>query len=128
MRRYPNVLLACALFAFGCTGEQPTSFVDSPTTERPILSKNGEAFPEVIVLPDDFGPEGIAVGEWFAEGHGVEPDIRVPEDPTAQANGVDPQLEAAIEEALRLLEEQPVHHPEPPSSEIRTAPAAGGSE
>ena len=46
-------------------------------------------------------------GGWFAEGHGVEPDIDVPEDPTALAQGTDPQLERAIMEALRLLEVTP---------------------
>lgn len=64
-------------------------------------------------------------GEWFAEGHGVEPDIRVPEDPTAFANGVDPQLERAIDETLRMLRDQPVKRPEAPPREVRVAPAIG---
>jgi len=42
-------------------------------------------------------------GTWFAEGHGVDPDIAVGEDPTALARGNDPQLERAIEEVLRQL-------------------------
>ena len=35
-----------------------------------------------------------ARGTWFREGVGVEPDIRVDENPTELAKGVDPQLEA----------------------------------
>jgi tricorn protease len=42
-------------------------------------------------------------GAWFAEGHGVDPDIAVAEDPTALARGTDPQLERAIEEVTRQL-------------------------
>lgn len=60
-----------------------------------------------------FNPDG----EWFKEGYGVEPDIEVLENPTALANGTDPQLERAIEEALRLLEENPPASPAVPSYE-----------
>ena len=37
-------------------------------------------------------------GEWFAEGHGVDPDIAVDDDPAQLAKGTDPQLQRAIEE------------------------------
>ena len=46
-------------------------------------------------------------GQWFAEGHGVEPDIRVDEDPTALARGTDPQLERAIQEVQTRLQQTP---------------------
>jgi tricorn protease len=42
-------------------------------------------------------------GEWFKEGHGVEADIEVLEDFQKLANGTDVQLEAGIEEVLKLL-------------------------
>ncbi len=62
-------------------------------------------------------------GGWFAEGHGVDPDIRVDEDPTALARGNDPQLERAIEEVLRQLEGFPAE-PKRPDYERRVpAPA-----
>ena len=64
-------------------------------------------------------------GEWFAEGYGVEPDIQIVDDPTALANGIDPQLERAIEETLRLLEDRPARVPTTPQREVRIAPAAG---
>ncbi len=66
-------------------------------------------------------------GNWFAEGRGVDPDIEVPEDPGVLASGVDPQLERAIQEATRLLEESPFVQPERPAYEDRTvgAPARG---
>ncbi|MGB2714516.1 MAG: PDZ domain-containing protein [Vicinamibacterales bacterium] len=46
-------------------------------------------------------------GQWFAEGHGVEPDIPVPEDPSKLANGTDPQLQRAIAEVLDRIAKAP---------------------
>ena len=42
-------------------------------------------------------------GEWFKEGHGVDPDIKVLEDFQKLANGTDVQLDAGIKEVLKLL-------------------------
>jgi tricorn protease len=63
-------------------------------------------------------------GEWFPEGHGVEPDIDVPEDPTALARGSDPQLERAIEEVMSLIRQNPPVTADRPDYEDRTAGAA----
>ncbi|MBL9138871.1 MAG: PDZ domain-containing protein, partial [Verrucomicrobiales bacterium] len=65
-----------------------------------------------------YGPDG----KWFAEGHGVDPDIEVPEDPTSLARGTDVQLERAITEALRLLREKPVAPTPRPAFEYRGWP------
>ena len=63
-------------------------------------------------------------GQWFAEGHGVEPDIAVDEDPSQLAKGVDPQLERAIQEVVsRLKDATPL--PAHPAYERRTPPPAG---
>ncbi len=43
-------------------------------------------------------------GDWVAENVGVPPDIEVRMDARAVAEGRDPQLEAGVAEALRLLE------------------------
>lgn len=51
-------------------------------------------------------------GQWIVEGHGVEPDIEVVDDPAKMADGGDPQLERAIEEVLKRLEASP---PKPPA-------------
>jgi tricorn protease len=53
-------------------------------------------------------------GQWFAEGHGVDPDIPVDEDPSALAKGTDPQLQRAIQEVLTLIASQPPAPPRPP--------------
>ncbi|WP_103069117.1 S41 family peptidase [Aquimarina sediminis] len=42
-------------------------------------------------------------GTWFAEGHGVEPDVYIPENPGKDAQGVDIQLDGAIDEIMKTL-------------------------
>lgn len=61
-------------------------------------------------------------GEWFPEGHGIDPDIHVVEDPTQLAKGTDPQLERAIEKIQRLMRENPDSYtrPQRPPYEDRT--------
>jgi tricorn protease len=46
-------------------------------------------------------------GQWIIEGHGVDPDIAVVDDPTLMARGHDPQLERAIDEVLKALKKNP---------------------
>ena len=58
-------------------------------------------------------------GEWFAEGHGVEPDIAVDDDPARLATGIDAQLERAIQEVTRRIAAQP-KPPARPAYEKRT--------
>jgi tricorn protease len=62
-----------------------------------------------------YGPDG----EWFAEGHGIDPDMPVVDDQGAMARGGDPQLEAGIAEVLRLIGERPVRLPGRPAFERR---------
>lgn len=47
-------------------------------------------------------------GQWEVENHGVAPDVEVDLDPQLWRQGKDPQLEKAIEVALKLLEENPL--------------------
>ena len=58
-------------------------------------------------------------GKWFKEGHGVDPDIEVPEDPTTLSKGMDVQLEKAIEEVMRLHKLNPPVNPKQPPYEKR---------
>ncbi len=53
--------------------------------------------------------------KWTIEGHGVDPDIDVVEDPARMADGEDPQLDAAIRYILEELETNP--HVVPPMPE-----------
>jgi tricorn protease len=53
-------------------------------------------------------------GEWAVEGVGISPDIEVQQNPADVIKGRDPQLERAVEEALKLLKTQAVEiKPEP---------------
>ena len=54
-------------------------------------------------------------GEWVIEGHGVDPDIAVADDPAELAKGVDPQLERAIEEVKKSLQANPPLVPKKPA-------------
>ena len=62
-------------------------------------------------------------GKWAVENEGVGPDIDVENWPKDVIAGRDPQLERAVEEALRLLKEKPVDRmtkePPPPTWGLR---------
>ncbi len=50
---------------------------------------------------------------WNVENYGTDPDIEIDIAPQDYVNNVDPQLNRAIAEALRLIEERPTLQPEP---------------
>jgi tricorn protease len=58
-----------------------------------------------------------AKGEWAVEGHGVDPDIVVENDPKSVIDGHDPQLERGVAELLKKLSQSapklPQHEPYP---------------
>lgn len=57
-------------------------------------------------------------GDWIIEGHGVDPDIEVENDPASVINGKDPQLERAITEIMTKLK-QPVKLPGKPAPPVK---------
>jgi tricorn protease len=60
-------------------------------------------------------------GRWIIEGHGVDPDIPVLDDPSELAQGRDPQLDRAIEEMKKALEANPPTPPKKPPYPNRAA-------
>jgi Tol biopolymer transport system component/C-terminal processing protease CtpA/Prc len=54
-------------------------------------------------------------GTWAVEGHGVDPDIEVLDDPSLMVNGGDPQLDAGIQEMLTELKLHPYTPPKRPA-------------
>jgi tricorn protease len=54
-------------------------------------------------------------GTWGIEGHGVDPDIEVIDDPALMVEGGDPQLDAAIEQMLKEIERNPYVPPARPA-------------
>ena len=59
-------------------------------------------------------------GNWIIEGHGVDPDIEVENDPKSVLEGRDPQLERGVEELLRKIKKQPMNLPERPADPVKT--------
>jgi tricorn protease len=59
-------------------------------------------------------------GSYIIEGHGVEPDIEVENDPKSLIEGGDPQLERAVQEVLRMIEQDPKLLPERPADPVKT--------
>ncbi len=61
-----------------------------------------------------------ADGTWGVEGHGVDPDIEVIDDPALMKDGGDPQLERAVQEMLKALETDAYMPPQRPSPPDRS--------
>ena len=59
-------------------------------------------------------------GKWIVEGHGVDPDIEVVDDPAKMIDGGDPQLERAIQEVMKSLAAHPPRRPAKPVYPIRS--------
>ena len=58
-------------------------------------------------------------GEWIIEGYGVDPDIKVVDDPSLMAKGEDPQLNRAIEEVMKALKKTPAPEVKKPKYPLR---------
>ena len=70
-----------------------------------------------------FVPEyatGSAEGKYVIEGHGVDPDIEVENDPASVISGRDPQLERGIAEVMKALESNPKKLPPRPPDPVKT--------
>lgn len=59
-------------------------------------------------------------GEWVIEGHGVDPDIEVDNDPASVIAGRDPQLERGVAEVLKAMAAQPMKLPTRPPDPVKT--------
>ena len=71
------------------------------------------------VFVPEFG-HASPVGEWVIEGHGVDPDIVVEQDPRAVIEGRDPQLERGIEEVMKRINQSPPRLPARPPDPVKT--------
>ncbi len=70
-----------------------------------------------------FVPEAGSVsleGEWIIEGHGVDPDIVVPNDVPSVLAGRDPQLERGVAEVMKKIQSDPKAYPKRPADPVRT--------
>jgi len=58
-------------------------------------------------------------GEWAVEGEGVAPDIKVIQHPKETSKGNDPQLERAVQEAMKLLKNNEFQLQPEPKAPVR---------
>ncbi|MFI4881130.1 MAG: S41 family peptidase [Phycisphaerales bacterium JB064] len=59
-------------------------------------------------------------GTWGIEGHGVDPDMPVVDNPTDLANGTDPQIDEAVDYLLGAIEREGYKRPERPQEPNRS--------
>jgi tricorn protease len=82
-------------------------------SSRGPLLDGGQVY---VPLSATNGPDG----KWIIEGHGVDPDVEIENDPKSVIEGNDPQLERAIEEVLRRMKEDPKRLPKRPADPVKT--------
>jgi tricorn protease len=82
------------------------------------ITNRGALIDGGVVNVPEFG-FASAAGEWIIEGHGVDPDIEVENDPRAVIQGRDPQLERAVDEVMKKLKEKPVALPKKPAAPVK---------
>ena len=78
-------------------------------TEHGPLLDGGNVFVPEFASADEHG-------QWVIEGHGVDPDIVVEQDPVAVLEGRDPQLERGVEELMKQLPATPGGLPPRPAA------------
>lgn len=82
------------------------------TTHGSLLDSGQVNVPEFGIASPD--------GKWIIEGHGVDPDIVVEDDPKSLLEHRDPQLERGVQEALKLLDIKTIALPSRPADPIKT--------
>jgi tricorn protease len=82
------------------------------------ITSHGQLIDGGNVSVPEFGFANLK-GEWIIEGHGVDPDIEVDNDPKSVIQGKDPQLERGIAELMKKLKEKPYELPKRPADPIK---------
>jgi tricorn protease len=82
------------------------------------ITNHGQLIDGGTVNVPEFGFTN-AKGEWIIEGHGVDPDIEVDNDPRAVIRGQDPQLERAIAEVQARMKTSPAKLPVRPADPVK---------
>ena len=83
------------------------------------ITDHGPLLDGGTVFVPEFGTAD-AQGHWIIEGHGVDPDIVVDQDPVEVLAGHDPQLERGVAELLKQLPAVPTGLPQRPPPPIKT--------
>ena len=67
-----------------------------------------------------FGTNQRDTADWVIEGHGVDPDIVVENDPKSVIEGKDNQLDRGIQEVMEAIRRDPPRFPPRPADPVRT--------
>ena len=94
-------------------GQRTLGILVGPATGHQLIDGGAITLPGGRLYDND--------GHWFWEGEGVTPDIPVWDDPNMLIKGRDPQLERAVDEVLKMLEEEAPQKTPPPPMEDRSA-------
>ena len=82
------------------------------------ITNHGQLIDGGTVNVPEFGFANLK-GEWIIEGHGVDPDIEVENDPQSVIEGRDPQLERGVAELMKKLKEKPTEWPKRPGDPVK---------
>ena len=82
------------------------------------ISGHGQLIDGGTVYVPEFGFANLK-GEWIIEGHGVDPDIEVDNDPASVIAGKDPQLERGVAELMKKLQQNPTAQPRRPADPVK---------
>jgi tricorn protease len=82
------------------------------------ITNHGQLIDGGTVNVPEFGFTN-AKGEWVIEGHGVDPDIEVENDPRSVIRGKDPQLERGVAEVMKMLKANPPKLPTRPAAPVK---------
>jgi tricorn protease len=83
------------------------------------ITEHGPLLDGGAVFVPEFGTADAA-GRYIIEGHGVDPDIVVEQDPLEVLQGRDPQLERGVQELMKLLPARPAGLPQRPAEPVKT--------
>ena len=75
-----------------------------------------------LFFKPEFAPYSTKGKEWIIEGHGVDPDIVVDNDPAKEFRGEDQQLDRAIQEIQQEMKTKGYQLPSPPPYPNRATP------
>jgi tricorn protease len=93
-------------------GKRTWGGVVAVTDHGPLLDGGSVFVPEFGAADEN--------GHWIIEGHGVDPDIVVEQDPVEVLKGHDPQLERGVQELMKLLPAIPAGLPQRAAPPVKT--------
>jgi tricorn protease len=94
-------------------GERTLGILVGPATGHGLIDGGGITVPDARL----YGPDG----KWFPEGYGISPTHEVWDDPAQLARGIDPQLQKAVDEVMKIIKTNPLKLATKPPFEDRRA-------